>query len=146
MCKLLAFAIIPMFGKLRKIKWIDGDGIKKEHFEPESWGWNKNTAHDQKQPLETVCNKKVFMNIFQISLENTCVEVSFSIKFQALKKISGLLPKKVLIIFFVISRICLRKKRFMLTRGIKSMNFPWHILGCHSAKIQTSKDLPVQSQ
>ena len=36
--------------------------------------------------------KKVFLNILQKSQENTCVEISFSIKLQALQNISGLLP------------------------------------------------------
>ena len=44
------------------------------HFERSYW---------QKQPPEMLCKKKVFLEITQNSQENTCVRVSFIIKFQA---------------------------------------------------------------
>ena len=44
------------------------------HFERSYW---------QKQPPEMFCKKKVFLEITQNSQENTCVRVSFIIKFQA---------------------------------------------------------------
>ena len=38
----------------------------------------------QKQPPEVFCKKRLFLEISQISQENTCARVSFLIKLQAL--------------------------------------------------------------
>ena len=50
--------------------------MKLSHLRGEHVSMVFHIQHEQKQPLEVFCEKKVFLKLSQISQENTCVGVS----------------------------------------------------------------------